>query len=407
MGIQLEPTSSDIWAAAHRILQQPKSPLRVVSVEVGTAERFGAGGKLQINPWIDSDKDFRLSEASCFEKAKDLISYGVPLSLCLALGKPVPTPIQLALLSALLTLLRESLHACDQLIAHQGLHLKLGSPPSKAAGALVDEVEELCKKRYFDCGHQSANEDWTGFSASYEVWLTHTAERIQVRLGGEPNKGAVEFDLGGVHLTGGRLWAGSLLLARWMASIHFGTDPSAAVLRPRLQEGPLLEVGAGLGLTGITLAKMGYRVVLSDREPVLLDRLQENVEQNNVQAGCRVLNFDWAKAPKMHRLLRAQRFSAVVGADVVYTEVATDLLVGVLSQALPDGGLAFFVNAARHRRGIEAFATKLRTAGHEVMEGIMPCDKDLQDLVCGSFEPDQEYSALVVHVVASGAGHAS
>lgn len=359
-----------------------------------------------MNPWIDSDKAFRLSQASCSENVEDFISYGVPLSLSLALENPVPAPVQVALLTSLLTLLRGDSRACDQLIAHQRLHLKLGSPPNKEAAVLAAEERELCKRRYFDCGEQSASKDWTGFGSSYEVWFTHGAERVKVRLGGEQNKGAAEFDLGGVHLTGGRLWAGSLLLARWLASIHLTNESSAASLRARLQGGPVLEVGAGLGLAGIMLAKMGYRVILSDREPVLLDRIQENIVENKVETGCRVLNFDWAKVPKMRRLLRAQRFSAVIGADVVYTEVGADLLVGVLSHTLPDGGLAFFVNAAKHRQGTEAFATKLRTAGHEVVECMIPCDRDLQDFVCGSFEPDQEYTALLVHVAASATGHA-
>mmetsp|Transcript_71710 Transcript_71710/g.173708 ORF Transcript_71710/g.173708 Transcript_71710/m.173708 type:complete len:408 (-) Transcript_71710:253-1476(-) len=401
MGIPLEPISSDVWTAAQRLLQRPTSTLRVVSAEVGPAEHLGAGGKLQMNPWIDSDLASRLSKESCSESIEDLISYGVPLSLALALENPIPAAVQFALLSSLHAMIRASSHACDQLNAHQKTNLRFGSTPNTPAAGLAAEVEKLCKQRYFDSGHRSACKDWTGFGSSYEVWFTHGAERIKVHLGGERNKGAAEFDLGGVHLTGGRLWAGSLLLARWMASLHFANESSETALRPHLQGGPVLEVGAGLGLAGIMLAKIGYKVVLSDREPVLLDRLRENVEENKAEASCRVLNFDWAKAPKMHRLLRAQRFSAVIGADVVYTEVGADLLVDVLSHALPDGGLAFLVNAVKYRKGTEAFATKLRTAGHEVVEGMIPCESALQDSVCGSFEPDQEYTALVVHVASS------
>mmetsp|Transcript_71711 Transcript_71711/g.173710 ORF Transcript_71711/g.173710 Transcript_71711/m.173710 type:complete len:408 (-) Transcript_71711:253-1476(-) len=401
MGMRLEPISSDVWAAAQRLLHRPKSTLRVVSAEVGSVERFGAGGRLLMNPWIDSNTAFRLSTASCSENVEDLVSHGLPLSLALALENPIPAAVQFALLSSLHTMIRGSSRACNQLNAHQKTRLKFGSTPNKPAAALAAEVETLCKQRYFDSGHQSVCQDWTGFGSSYEVWFTHGAERIKVHLCGERNKGAAEFDLGGVHLTGGRLWAGSLLLARWMASLHFANESSETALRPHLQGGPVLEVGAGLGLAGIMLAKIGYKVVLSDREPVLLDRLRENVEENKAEASCRVLNFDWAKAPKMHRLLRAQRFSAVIGADVVYTEVGADLLVDVLSHALPDGGLAFLVNAVKYRKGTEAFATKLRTAGHEVVEGMIPCESALQDSVCGSFEPDQEYTALVVHVASS------
>jgi predicted nicotinamide N-methyase len=118
----------------------------------------------------------------------------------------------------------------------------------------------------------------------------------------------------------------------------------------------MLEIGAGLGTVGISLALLGHQVVVSDREPALLQTMQDNIDANACQRTCKVLNLDWAKgaeSPKMRTLLSRQNFGCLIGADVIYSPEMCDLIVRLLPIVLPKGGHGLFVNPIKHRNGAE------------------------------------------------------
>ena len=118
----------------------------------------------------------------------------------------------------------------------------------------------------------------------------------------------------------------------------------------------MLEIGAGLGTVGISLALLGHQVVVSDREPALLQTMQDNIDANACQRTCKVLNLDWAKgaeSPKMRTLLSRQNFGCLIGADVIYSPEMCDLIVRLLPIVLPTGGHGLFVNPIKHRNGAE------------------------------------------------------
>lgn len=376
----------------------PKEGLRVLGLEVGPAAEFGIG-KVVRNPWLKSSElPWPLDE----ETASDLTARGLPLALVDALARSSQQPLQQGLLLYLHSLVELSKEARDQLNRHKRLPLtavKWVPLDSKARApaqpALAAEVEKLCKQRLSEVEHEDCVGDWTGWVTSYEVWLHRPqvgTTRVRVR---GVDKGCGMFDFGGVHLTGGRVWAGSFMLTRWIASI--GEDSPIG-----LGPGPLLEIGAGVGFVGIGLGKLGKRVVMSDREPTLLDRMRDNIEANEVEAQCKVLNLDWAKVgePKMQRLLGAQNFAAVIGADLVYEgEPQVRLVADVLRHALPQGGLGLFMNARWHRKvSADVFTQVLRDSGFEVEDAVVPSEPVFQEAVCGYFEPDQEYVAFVVRV---------
>jgi len=405
-GLSLSATvSQEIWENAVDLLQSPKSQLRVISLEVGTTNPFGAGA-IEVNPWLDI-VDLRRADL-CEIDVDNLSSYGLPLSVAEALERPagqVKTAVQSALVFLLHDLARESRSARDQLNEHQKIPLKFGAHLSKSDLRHVADIERLCKEQRTDTGYLQAVQDWTAFGSTCEVWLACIGgQRTKVRLQSEPNKDAAVFDIDGCRLTGGRVWASSLLLARWLTSLHLGNASPFEEQKLCLGKGAMLEVGAGLGLAGMSLAKLGHKVVLSDREPLLLDRLQDSINHNQVQEFCRVINLDWKDVgvSKMRRLLRTQKFSTVIGADVVYSEDQADMLVNVLRHALPDGGLALFVNPMHHRKGVLQFADKLRKDGHRVHEANLSAGSHLQNLLCGSFEPGQEFGFVVVHVADKG-----
>ena len=95
----------------------------------------------------------------------------------------------------------------------------------------------------------------------------------------------------------------------------------------------MLEIGAGIGIAGISLSLLGHKVVVSDREPALLQTMQDNIDLNGCQHVCKVLNLDWSKgveSAQTRKLLARQNFGCLIGADVIYSPEMSDLIIRLL-----------------------------------------------------------------------------
>lgn len=393
--------SSSLVHQLFKLLPSPRDAgVRVFKLEVGPGSMCGEGFT-QLNPSAHEDDVFwPLSP----QQADHLAACGVPLSLAILLvEKEVPSLIMevaIAYLHELVTKsqgVRDMLNrrtgksACmlDQVAQHQlvGLHLN------------VVDLVRICKQSRGNTnewlGMQDENRGWTRAVGSYEVWFDRPKSSLLKVVVGGMTLGMSALDLGGKQLTGGRLWAGSILLARWVLSLLeekvFASDAR------------VLEIGAGTGFAGIALAKTGVRTVLSEREPALLQLLQDNISTNGVEQQCRVLDLDWnslQQPGRMRRLVHAQHFGLVIGADVVYEgEAHARLVANTVRHALPQGGLALLVNARRHRRGsdsLSALAAEIKKLDGTVKEHNIPVTGPLQETVCGDFEPDQVYTAQMI-----------
>ncbi|KAL7665659.1 Protein-lysine N-methyltransferase EFM2 [[Candida] zeylanoides] len=91
---------------------------------------------------------------------------------------------------------------------------------------------------------------------------------------------------------------------------------SSLVLSQRLVRGlrlhdPILELGAGTGLVGIVLARLGHDVTLTDLAPIV-PNLAHNVALNNVAAA--VEELDWSNPPACHRT-----YNTIVLSDPIYS----------------------------------------------------------------------------------------
>ncbi|KAH3661981.1 hypothetical protein OGAPHI_006160 [Ogataea philodendri] len=75
-----------------------------------------------------------------------------------------------------------------------------------------------------------------------------------------------------------KTWGSSLMLSRRLASL------------PKLKE-PILELGAGTGLVGISCGLLGYSDVILTDLPEIVPNLDKNVQLNNLKLQCSVL--DW------------------------------------------------------------------------------------------------------------------
>lgn len=157
--------------------------------------------------------------------------------------------------------------------------------------------------------------------------------------------------IGGGTETGGMLWPASLLLAAWLL------QPTVA---PTLAGARVLELGSGVGMLGLALARAipVECITMTDFVTMTLDNLQRNAQQLD---GCelervRVRQLDWNEPDSARRAELAvggaspghldwseaaspsvTGFDLTLAADVVYDPSALPALVSTLAESLKGG----------------------------------------------------------------------
>jgi predicted nicotinamide N-methyase len=125
-----------------------------------------------------------------------------------------------------------------------------------------------------------------------------------------------------------KVWEASLVLAGYMAD------------RPVAPDHHVLELGAGLGLAGITAAMFGHRVTLTEYDPHALNFLQANIALNGCpHADAR--HLDW------NQPLLDRHFDLIIGSEIVYKTSDIDLLLSLFQRHLKPGGQVVLAEAVR------------------------------------------------------------
>jgi len=127
-----------------------------------------------------------------------------------------------------------------------------------------------------------------------------------------------------------RLWEAAMVLAQMMAASQ-----------PREGE-TLLELGAGLGAPGLAAAAAGYKVTLSDYEPIILDFQRVNAAASGLK-GLQFKIIDWLKVPDL------PRFDTIIGAEILFREEFFAPLLNVFEKLLAPGGTIFLAHDARRK----------------------------------------------------------
>ena len=144
-------------------------------------------------------------------------------------------------------------------------------------------------------------------------------------------------------------WPAGLALARYLAARDLAGQH-------------VLEVGCGVGVSGLGAAAAGARVLVTDNEPAALRLSAMNARRNRMSL--RAAAADWRVWP-----VRA-RFDLVVGSDVTYEPAAFDALLCVLAQSLfPDGEVLL---TEPGRSTTEAFLARAVSAGWRCESSTLP-----------------------------------
>ena len=137
-----------------------------------------------------------------------------------------------------------------------------------------------------------------------------------------------------------KIWEASLVLTDYLLDGVMQKTPQT-----------ILELGAGMGVTGLFLSAFGHHVTLTDNEDDSLALLRLNVTHNGLQTA-NIQKLDWMQAD-----LNGQ-FDILIGAEVIYTEDSIQPFISLCRKNLkPDGTL--YLAHDRQRTNVEKFIKNL------------------------------------------------
>ncbi|MBX6423858.1 methyltransferase [Thermosulfurimonas sp. F29] len=137
-----------------------------------------------------------------------------------------------------------------------------------------------------------------------------------------------------------KLWEAAIVLADFVATL----EP------PR----KILEIGAGLGVPGLTAAAFGHEVTLTDYEDTPLELARRSAEANGLSV--RVARLDWLNPHDLGE------FEVIVGAEVVYAGRLFQPLLDIFRRYLLPGGEIYLAHDRERARVLVPF---LKRAEHE------------------------------------------
>ena len=124
----------------------------------------------------------------------------------------------------------------------------------------------------------------------------------------------------------GKIWEASILLAAYLMA------------QPVIPGRRVLEIGTGLGVSGLFAAACGHEVTLSDHKKEIIRFIKANILLNELDH-VPVIDLDWTKPASN------QPFDWIVGSEVVYHRRTYDSLVQFLLQMLKPHGTIFLAKS--------------------------------------------------------------
>jgi predicted nicotinamide N-methyase len=137
------------------------------------------------------------------------------------------------------------------------------------------------------------------------------------------------------------IWPSGLMLAARILT-EAGTPPEPPL--PPVAEAPpprAIDLGCGLGTTGIAAGLRGWHVTFTDYDPEAVEFAAHNARRNGIPAErIRAVHMDW-------RQPLAERFPWVLASDVLYERRLHALLLDAIGHLLAPGGEAWVSDPQR------------------------------------------------------------
>jgi predicted nicotinamide N-methyase len=151
------------------------------------------------------------------------------------------------------------------------------------------------------------------------------------------------------------LWPGAVLLGEAIAAQGFPADTEA------------LEIGCGLGLSGLVALGLGLRVRFTDHDPAPFPFIDASAAANRFDRSLYTTAIlDWRDPPE-------ERYPLIVGADVTYETRLIPLVAGLVARMLEPGGVALISDPNRVAAADLGVALKAQGLATEALPAEADC----------------------------------
>ncbi|KAJ2444468.1 hypothetical protein GGF42_006292 [Coemansia sp. RSA 2424] len=188
--------------------------------------------------------------------------------------------------------------------------------------AVTDAEEEVCElySVYYSSGSKERTNRVDPTRPSVEIEIHGGQRTIALTIIQNPH---INGELG---QTGGVLWNSSVVLSEYFARRSISGWPLTAM--------NIIELGAGCGLVGVALHRLGARRVVVTDQRRMMKVLGKNVDlaKTTTTGGGLLLatEYDWEKGAEDQSVVR-EAVDLVVVSDCVYHENVVPLLVGAMA----------------------------------------------------------------------------
>jgi predicted nicotinamide N-methyase len=126
-----------------------------------------------------------------------------------------------------------------------------------------------------------------------------------------------------------------------------------------------LDLGSGVGLSGLVLASIGSNVILTDSQHNLdvMDNLKHSVKFNNLSKNATVQSLDWGEFDKHETDLLSCKFDFIFGSDIFYNPCHFDSILATVFYVLKRNPNACFITAYQERSSKRTLEPLLRHWG--------------------------------------------
>lgn len=134
---------------------------------------------------------------------------------------------------------------------------------------------------------------------------------------------AADYDL-----TGQLVWPGAVLLNNYLSE-------NEEILRGC----SVIELGSGVGITGMLCHRFCHEAVLTDHNEEVLKILEKNIKLNissQSHAGLRSENLEWGNSVQLEKILQnhPEGFDLILGADICFQQSSIPLLFDTVANIL-------------------------------------------------------------------------
>ncbi len=133
-----------------------------------------------------------------------------------------------------------------------------------------------------------------------------------------------------------KIWEASVVLANFLSRI------------PKDGDKEWLEIGAGMGVTGIFAAVFGHRITITDHSEDALKFARANAMLNGLE-NIKFALLDWTRPAVTHQ------YDYIIGSEVIYKEDLFEPLMHVFKTLLLPGGTIFLAGDVTRRSPLKFF----------------------------------------------------